>query len=381
MKTKVSIIKCITYESALVFEAVKRSVDELGGISKFVKPGEKILIKPNLLSAREPEKAVTTHPEVLKAIIKLVKSAGGKPLVGDSPGGAIKGVERVWEKTGTKQAVIDEPAELINFETRGSFEQPVNHHAVKALNLVKLINEVDGIINLPKLKTHGLAVFTGAIKNLYGLIPGLRKAEYHKLSPHPDEFSQLLGELYLAVKHKIRLNVVDGIVGMEGNGPSSGELRKTEVIAASADGLALDCALTSLLGFKPDNLETVKYLKNKNAGESNLSNIEITGDDPSLFNFTKFKFPSTWYMKFVPHFAINLIGKYIWLKPVIVPEICVNCLLCVNSCPVKTIETRKNLKPYIHHSGCISCLCCHELCSYKAIELKSSKLAKFFFKQ
>lgn len=381
-KPKVSLIKCDSYETEQVYAAVKRCVDLLGGIKAFVKPGERILLKPNLLSAREPERAITTHPEVARAMIRLVKAAGATPVLGDSPGGAIKGVERVWERTGMKKLAEEEQIELVNFETSGSEEKKIDHELQGSLHISKAVLNADGIINLPKLKTHGLLLYTGALKNLYGCIPGLRKAEYHKNVPFPDDFSRLIGEIYLLVKDKIRFTLIDGIVGMEGNGPSSGDIRKLDMIIASADAVALDTAITSLLGYKPSKIDLLNYLGKKNAGVNTLSAIEITGDNANRFNLKKFKFPSNWYMKLVPGFLVKLLGKLIWMKPRIVPETCKACMLCVNSCPVKAfIEKGIGGKPEVVKEKCISCLCCHELCPFDAIALESSRVSKLFIRQ
>ena len=380
MKTKVSLAKCENYDSNEVMRAVSSAIDNIGGIKNFVKPGERILLKPNLLSARQPERAVTTHPEIVRAVIRLVREAGAVPILGDSPGGAVKGVERVWKETGMKMVSEQEKVELVNFETSGSDEVNINHPLLPRIHLSKIALNVDGIINLPKLKTHGLVIFTGAIKNFYGCIPGLRKAEYHKIVPHPDDFGRLLGELYLLLKSRVRLTVMDGILGMEGNGPGTGDVRKLNIVAASQDVVALDTVITSLLGFKPQKIEMIKYLSAAKAGESNLSRIEITGESPSAFDLAHFKFPSNWYIILIPHFLISMLGKFIWMKPEIVPEICENCMMCVNSCPVKAISKKGKEKPVINAKACISCLCCHELCQYKAIELRSSFLAKLLIR-
>jgi len=380
MKTKVSLAKCENYDSNEVMRAVSSAIDNIGGIKNFVKPGERILLKPNLLSARQPERAVTTHPEIVRAVIRLVREAGAVPILGDSPGGAVKGVERVWKETGMKMVSEQEKVELVNFETSGSDEVNINHPLLPRIHLSKIALNVDGIINLPKLKTHGLVIFTGAIKNFYGCIPGLRKAEYHKIVPHPDDFGRLLGELYLLLKSRVRLTVMDGILGMEGNGPGTGDVRKLNIVAASQDVVALDTVITSLLGFKPQKIEMIKYLSAAKAGESDLSRIEITGESPSAFDLAHFKFPSNWYIILIPHFLISMLGKFIWMKPEIVPEICENCMMCVNSCPVKAISKKGKEKPVINAKACISCLCCHELCQYKAIELRSSFLAKLLIR-
>jgi Pyruvate/2-oxoacid:ferredoxin oxidoreductase delta subunit len=207
-------------------------------------------------------------------------------------------------------------------------------------------------------------------------VPGLRKAEYHKLAPRPDDFAHMLSELYLLVKPKIRFTLIDGVIGMEGNGPSSGEIRKLNILIAGEDAVAVDTMATHFLGFAPEKLEMMRYLARKNAGETNRSKIEIVGDRSVLQPLADFKFPSNWYMNLVPRFMVRMLGKFVWMKPVIDSDRCENCLLCANSCPVNAITVTGTSMPLVSQNDCISCLCCHELCPYHAIELKSSFLAR-----
>lgn len=381
MSTKVSLIKCSSYSYPEIESAVRRAVELIGGIQAYVKPAMKILLKPNLLSARTPDRHVTTHPEVARAVIRLVKEAGGIPVLGDSPGGAVRGVERVWTETGMKKLCAEEKVELVNFETSGTFEKSINHKQVPSVHISKVPFEVDGIINLPKLKTHGFLIFTAGVKNFYGVIPGLRKAEYHKHAPYPDDFGHLIAEIYQLVRGKILFSVLDGVTAMEGNGPSSGDLRQMNLIAASADTAALDAKLIQLLGFKPSKIGTIKHLARSGAGETDPASIETVGDSPELFDFKGFKFPSNWHLNLVPKPLIALLGKLLWMKPEIIPELCVSCMLCVNSCPVNTITVKNGGKPFVERGACISCLCCHELCPHKAIKLQGSFLARVAFRQ
>lgn len=381
MKPKVSLVKCETYEQDAVASSVKKSIDLIGGIKKFVKPGEKILIKPNLLGARQPERAITTHPEIVRAIIREIKSVQGIPFIGDSPGGAVKGVERVYIETGMKQLSQEEGARIVNFETSGSFEKEINHPLIKKIHIAKIIQDVAGIINVPKLKTHSFLVYTGAIKNLYGCVPGLRKAEYHKLAPHPDDFSHLLDEIYLSVKDKLRFTLIDGIMGMEGNGPSSGDKRKLDIITASDDAVALDIAVTSLLGLKPRKIEVIYGIAKQRGEKATLAEIDLVGDDPEKFRFENFKFPVNWYLSLIPHWFVTLLGKFIWLKAKVAPEICNNCMMCVESCPAQAIKKQKGEKPIVIPEECISCLCCHELCPRHAIKLERSLLSKILIRR
>lgn len=376
MKTNVSLIRCTSYETAAVEPAVRRAIDLIGGIRTLVKPGERILIKPNLLSARQPERGVTTHPAVVRAVVRLVKEAGCQVFLGDSPGGAVKGVERVWTETGMKKIAEEEGVTLVNFETAGAQEMKINHPHLKSVHISRAVIDIDGIINLPKLKTHGLLVYTGGVKNFYGIVPGLRKAEYHKLVPDPADFARLIAQIYMLVKNKVRFTLIDGIIGMEGNGPASGDLRQLDMILASTDAVALDTAATSLLGIKPGQTKNIVYLADPAAGVNTLADINITGDNASLFSLANFRFPATWYLTLIPKPLIRLLARHFWIKPTINAEKCRNCRICVESCPVKTIASESGKKPRVIKEHCISCLCCHELCPYDAIDLTASPLMR-----
>jgi len=372
--TKIGLIKCEDYNKSL--NAVKEAVDLLGGISAFIKKGEKILIKPNLLTDKEPEKAVTTHPEIVRAVIRLVKEAGAIPLVGDSPGGAYKereGLQLLWTKTGMAKVCEEEKVQLVNFEAAGSQDIDIGDSNVKKVHISNAVLNCDGIINLPKLKTHNLLTFSAGTKNFYGCVPGLIKVEYHKMAPKPDQFGALIANIYNYLKPKIRLTIVDGILGMEGSGPSAGDVRKMDMIAASTETALLDLYLLNALGGDIKGNYTLQKL---GITKENLSQIEVFGAKPSEFNAANFKFPSTKALSIIPGFVITMLGSLLWVKPAI-SERCVACMLCVKSCPVKAIEKRNGEKqPSVDHSKCISCFCCHEVCPHKAIDLEKSFLAK-----
>lgn len=373
---KISLLKCNDYNKAN--SAVKEAVTLLGGISAFVKPGEKILIKPNLLSPKEPHRAVTTHPAVVQAVIKLVKSAGAVPVVGDSPGGGIRDIENLWTKTGMAQICREENVELVNFEAAGSQEFDIGDKNVKKVHFSNAVLNCDGIINLPKLKTHSLMTFTAGVKNLYGCIPGLMKVEYHKYASKNEDFADLLTNIYLFLKDKIRFTLIDGIIGMEGNGPSSGEPRKMHMIAASADTCALDSFLLEMLDA---DLSKNRVLKNFEIIKNSIENLEIIGNSPKDFNLSGFKFPHPVKLDLIPRPVVRALGKFLWIKTKIKKKECTRCYFCIKSCPVKAIRVNEDTKyPEIALSKCVSCFCCHELCPYKAVEFKKSLLAKLFIK-
>ncbi|MDR1195625.1 MAG: DUF362 domain-containing protein [Endomicrobium sp.] len=374
--TKISLLKRADYNMAE--NAVKEAVDLLGGISSFVKPGEKILIKPNLLSPKTPDKAVTTHPEIVRGIIRLVKSAGAVAVVGDSPGGVYsEDINNLWEVTGIADVCKEENAELVSFEAAGSREIDINDANIKKALFSKIVLDCDGIINLPKLKTHTLMTFTAGIKNFYGVIPGLRKVEYHKLASKNEDFARLLANIYLFLKNKIRFTLIDGILAMEGNGPSSGKIRKMDMVAACADTLMLDAFLFDILGGNKTAKNHV--LEVFGITSEDLKHLTIIGDLPGNFNLDNFTFPQARKLDIVPKPIVKILGKFLWVKPIINAAKCIGCMSCAKSCPVQAIEKKdKEKRPSVIYEKCITCFCCHELCPYKAIDFKKSMLVKLF---
>ena len=384
-RTIISGFYCNDYEPKKIKSIVDEIFKSLSINSEVIKPGSKVLIKPNLLSAYTPEQAITTHPEIVRAVVKKIKELKAIPFIGDSAGNLLRGMEYIWEKTGMLQVAKEENAELVNFETVGSVELTVEHSTIKNIYLTKALINCDYIINTPKIKTHTFMGFSGGIKNFYGCVPGARKVEYHKLAPTPYDFSQLLSEIYRIVKEKLVLTIADGICGLEGNGPSlSGIKRNYNMIIASKDTITLDMFILNLLGSKYDNT-FIDILKNKNLGNTDISNIIYYGDNTNLFNTKKVKFPSTWILRIFPRkialFAGKFLGKLIWIKPKIDISKCVGCLQCLKSCPAKAISKhKKNGKPVVDKIKCISCFCCHELCTHKAVKIEKSIIAGIFVK-
>ena len=299
----------------------------------------------------------------------------------------MNGIENVWKKTGMFQLAEEENVELVNFEACGCVEVSVQHPTVKQIYVTKAIMDCDAIINIPKLKTHTFMGFTCGVKNFYGIVPGARKVEYHKLAPTPREFSYLLSEIYRMVKEKLLFTIVDGVEGLEGNGPSlSGQKRKYNIIAGSQDTVMLDSFILNKLGIKSKNNILLKPLKEKKLGDTDLQNMIYVGDNVLSFNFEKTKLPITKFLNFLPswlaRFVTKYAGKLFWVKPNIIEDKCVGCLQCVRSCPAKAIiKQNGSIKPVIQKDKCIGCFCCHELCLHKAIEIKESFIASFFIKK
>jgi uncharacterized protein (DUF362 family)/NAD-dependent dihydropyrimidine dehydrogenase PreA subunit len=361
---KVSLVKCPSYERAKVFDSVKRAVDLVGGIKSFVRPGTKVLVKPNLLSARGPEEGVDTHPEVVRAVVQLVKSAGALPLIGDSPGGYGADIDEIFDKSGMRSMAESESVELVKF-TSSKF--------VDGIPFTRYLSECDRVISVPKLKTHCLTVLTAAIKNMYGTVTGLYKVECHSKSPKEEDFAKVIAKVYSIAKP--HLTVVDGIEAMEGDGPSGGNLRKMNLLMAGADAVAIDTCAAAIIGLDPLSVLITKEAFTSGLGEADLSKIELTGDSISDFLTTDFKLPQTAVLRLIPKTAVNAVAGLIKFKPYINMNICARCNLCKTTCPAGAIEIGRDLCR-IDYKKCVRCLCCQEVCPYKAISIKRNILAK-----
>jgi len=238
-RSKVSIVRCPDYEPMRLKVAVKEAFDLIGGIKKFVPKGGRILLKPNLLSARTPEEAVDTHPEFVRAVGEIVRDAGGVPVIGDSPGSffTVKSIDEVYERSGMKKMADEEGFELTRFDKM---------FYVKGYPIARAARDFDLVISLPKLKSHTLTMLTGAVKNTYGFVPGLGKVEFHKKAPHINEFSKIIADVFSFTKPG--LSIMDGIVGMDSDGPAAGRVRGFGLVLASADAVSIDAVVSHLTG-------------------------------------------------------------------------------------------------------------------------------------
>ncbi len=365
----VSLNRCAAYDIDVLRRVISEGLAPFGGMSAFVSSGDRVLLKPNLLSAKDPSRAITTHPHIVETVAALVREAGGEPFVGDSPGGAIRGIERVWENTLMSEMAERAGLELVNFEASGSQEIDAGKYR---LYIAKPVIKADVVINLPKLKTHSLTLLTGAVKNMFGVVPGFRKAEMHKLFPKPSEFAAMLVELFSHVRPAV--SILDAVLSMEGHGPSSGVPRETGLIAVSDDGVALDAVISSVIGFKPESIDTTRLAGERGLGVSNREKIEVTGDAAGTV-IEDYDLPSNLGMRLIPGPLVKMVAPLVWLKLIIDREKCTACEMCYKSCPVKTIVPDGE-KFRVVHDECVQCMCCHELCPENAVEIKLSWLAR-----
>jgi uncharacterized protein (DUF362 family)/NAD-dependent dihydropyrimidine dehydrogenase PreA subunit len=372
---QVYIEKFSDYQLGQIEDFFRRKLNEIN-FWNHIENKKTILIKPNLLGAYLPERAVTTHPVIIEAMIKLLQEKGKEVWLGDSPGGTVF-VEKIWQETGIAAICKKYSVRLINFSETGVDE----HESSLGIRTTKAFWEADAVINIPKYKTHSLMYYTGAIKNLYGLIPGLKKSDFHKTHPQNNDFAKVLIELYRISKEKLVLNILDGIWGMEGEGPSAGIPRNFQVVMLSNSASALDFIASKMLGFKELQLSYIMACMKLD----NLNPSEIKVPEKWMnFQFSNVKIKRVnlfvRVLSHSPRFLRLYFQKYFAYFPDF-KDTCKLCMVCKNSCPVKAISyNKKNNKLEINHQICIKCMCCHELCPHQAVYIKKSFLAKFIIK-
>ncbi len=375
MRTKVSIVKCVDYDIRRVKEALREALSLIGGLEGLIGKGDRVLVKPNMLSARRPEEGVTTHPAIVRGIVELVREAGAEALIGDSPGGTKRDLNHFWDVCGYKEVSEVTGAPLVSLEREPREVEVPGGVIYKTLHLSRTVLEVDVLITVPKLKTHNITLLTGAVKNLLGLIPGLGKMGFHRRCPRPDDFGEAIVDIFSLVKPQ--LAVMDAVSGMEGNGPVSGKLRDIGVILASPDSVALDTVAQLIMGLKPFDVPTTRAAAKRGLGTADLRKMELRGEPLEGVIVENFILPSNAVMKSIPKPILNLIARQIMVKPRAETDKCTGCRCCIENCPVGAISLKNNLA-CVDYKKCILCLCCYELCPEKAMDLKRSLLARLW---
>ncbi len=356
--------RCREYDASLP-QALDALLADLGGWERVVPPGTTVLVKPNLLTDRTPELAVTTHPALVRAVVQRLQRCGAKILVGDSPASAVQ-LARVWERTGIQAVCQELGVPLVSFEQRGS-RRVVS--GGQAFNVAVDALDVQMIVNLPKVKTHGLTTLTAAVKNLYGVLPGYQKTQRHKEHSHPADFGRYVRALLDTLP--ALLTIADGVVGMEGEGPSNGTPVRLGFLAASMNPVSLDLALCRALRIPP---RRVPYLADDLAAGRG-ANFTWVGTPLAELALPPFKLPLPSPTRFLPRFLVKLVSPHVWVRPSFNAN-CIRCSRCVNACPVKALQLGDTPTPVLDGALCIGCCCCHEVCPAKAIRMRQSPLLR-----
>ena len=367
--TQVSIIHCKDYSRSK--SAISRSLELIGGLESIVSPGDRVLLKVNLLAPRPPEDAVTTHPAVVAAVIDLVKEAGGIPIVGDSAGMTHLGATaEALDISGIQAVAAENGAEIANFDSTGFEKVDVkNGKKLSSIYMAKPVLEADVVISMPKLKTHELTLFTGALKNMFGAVPSRIRKEAHTLGSN-ELFSQALVDIYSV--RPPDLAIMDGVIGMEGHGPSRGEPVDSGVIMAARNCVALDMVAARIMGFGPDEILTSKEAAKKGLGPPSLGEITLLGDpiEEVMMDFKR----SGRGLSSLPNPIGKLLIRFHSMRPRIDNDKCQKCGACIKNCPTEAIQLPYPLE--IDTELCVLCFTCFELCPHNSIFIQRSWLAR-----
>ncbi|MFP4457311.1 MAG: DUF362 domain-containing protein [Clostridia bacterium] len=375
--SKVAIIKCENYQLKNVKNSIERGINLLGGIEKFINKNEKVLLKPNMLSAKSADKHVTTHPSILEAVASILIESGYKDVVfGDSP--AKDNEEKTAQINGLGPAGLNAGIKQVDMSYGKTIGFP-NGHQCKRFEIAQAVIDSDSIINLSKMKTHQLTRITGAVKNTFGCVYGLNKAAMHTSFPDAVDFSKMLVDLNLLLKPN--LYIMDGIVAMEGNGPGSGDPIPMNVLLISNDPVAIDSTFCKLINLDPKFIPTITYGQKWGLGEFEDKKVEYVGDDINQFINKEFDVVRAPVKAELPKIT-SLVRRLALRKPYIIEDECIKCGQCIEVCPAKPkalSRSNKNEVPKYEYSRCIRCYCCQETCPAEAIDVKTPILGKLFF--
>jgi len=290
--SKVIIQECKDYSVEDIMVKINNSIEKLGGWDNFVKPGNIVLLKVNLIGPKSSDSAAVTHSEFVRALTRILIARGCTVWIGDSSGGAIAGIAptaQSFKVAGYDKVAKEEGAIIKNFDREGVVEVEPKGKFKEKMYLAKPLFDADVVINLPKLKTHSATIYTGAVKNVFGCIPGLRKAMYHKIAPDKDDFGEILVDIHEGAKFD--LHIMDGIISMQGEGPTAGSVYNANKILVSTDPLALDTVAVNMLGMTVEDIPVLSAAKKRNLGQCNLAEIEIDGDYNTIPHLKEYKLP------------------------------------------------------------------------------------------
>ncbi|CAB1058450.1 Iron-sulfur cluster-binding protein [Olavius sp. associated proteobacterium Delta 1] len=379
MDNKVYIVQCEDYTDS--DNKIKSLIDLMGGMGRFAKQGEKIVLKVNLLREARPEAAVCTHPAVAAAVGALVKKEGADAVIADSPGGGYryngKTLDKIYRTSGMHRAAQQAKIEL-NRDTTSRPASYVDGILTKHFDIITPVYEASAVFNLCKMKTHLFTMMTGAVKNIFGVVPGLSKPGYHAKLHDPKRFAGML--LDLAQYISPRLSVMDAIVAMEGNGPGTGDPRQVGLLIGSESPLALDVVAGEIMGIDRKQNSIIMEAEQRGLHPNRIEDIEVIGADLSEVKVPDFKQPRVapgnfgldpmpWHQQIIQPFFKNAYT----VRPKVIWDRCIACGTCIEGCPMEAISF-VNEKAFIEDDKCIRCYCCHELCPEEAIGLHSSWL-------
>jgi len=368
-RSRIAVVRCRSYDAGETRAAVARAVDLLGGMGGFVVPGQAVLLKPNMLAPHPPGKAVTTHPAVIEAVIRRAKDAGAFPRIGDSPG--FHSFAKVAAASGIGAMAAEAGVPLVPFDEEEEIRAPEGC-LIRKFVVARAVVRAPALISLPKFKTHNLTGITAAVKNIFGCIPGLKKAELHCRFPDRERFSRMLVDLGLTVP--ARLHILDAVVGMDGNGPGAGDPFLIGFIIAGADPVAVDSTACRAVGIDPLSVPMLRIAAERGLGKAREDEIEILGEkagDVRVSGFRAVPAEGREGPACMPDFVARAIKGWFARRPRILHRACTRCGACIGVCPPgpKALSLEGG-RVRIEDRRCILCYCCNEICPARAIRLR-----------
>ena len=382
---KVSLFKCDNYDESTVESAVKQAIDALGGMECFVKPGQTVVLKANMVMKCEPEKCATTHPSVVAAVGRLALSAGASQVIlADSAGGPFN---EAYMGAIYKTSGFTEIAQKYGFALNHNFDSFAvdmpNARVGKHFLICDCLQSADVIINVSKLKTHSFTGYTNAVKNMFGAIPGLSKVEMHGQFRTLDVFGDFIYDILDYFGKKLTLNVTDAVMCMEGEGPTNGTPRKVGAVLASVNPASVDAVALKLMNIDPITMPFISKGVERGYLDKDLK-LEVVGDSVENFVVPDYEYITPNNFKpfaNLPQWLQGPVNKMMTQRPTINKKKCKGCKKCFEHCPVKAIsmvETRGSdvKKAEIDYDKCIRCFCCQELCPFGVVKVKSGIVYK-----
>ncbi len=376
--TQVILKECKSYDYSIVYQQIATMLEFYAKKLPLPPKNGKVLLKPNMLSCKTPDHAATTHPAVIQAVAEWFGKKGMQVVIGDSPPAVFGRTEKFWQTTGFADAAKESKAQLVCFETLPKKAIEFNSNGkMREVHITSAYFDADLVINLPKLKTHNLTRITGAVKNLFGLVPGLQKAIWHKVFPKSYEFGNFVTDL--AHHLPTHLTIMDAIEGMEGQGPAGGTRVFPGFLMASSCPVAIDRTFCNICGIDEKKVASLKRAQELNWGPSGFADIELLGDSIENLRLSNFIVPGMTPQDYLPDRLLDALKSLVWAGPQLKNGLCIKCGRCAEICPVNAIKIEDQGAAF-DRNLCISCFCCMEVCPVDAINAEKSPLLQLAFR-